>query len=403
VLRVLVELEGVTTAREVMRVVEERLISGFLGGKHLSPQISADGKTVTFLADPDGISNLYRMPIDGGPVTRVSSFLTGVAGITASSPALSIAPATGRLAFSVFEDDGESIYVLDEADIQQTVAPQATRRAALLPGRETASGDVQALISDSKRGLPVASATPVTEKYARKLKLDMISQPTFSAGVSSFGTYISGGMSASFSDVLGDRQLGIGVYAAGAIQDIGGQLVYVNKQHRWNWAVSASISPYRTGFATLIEDPAAGQTVLTEVIERQTSRGGLFSTSYPLNTTTRLELTGGARQLSFSTETRTSVYDTSSRLLVDQHRLLVHDGNPLYLGEALVAIVHDTSFSGATSPAASKENRLFLTCSRSSGSNARERNSSRRLNCSGCSSMRKPPSNRVSNARLSGI
>jgi len=164
--------------------------------------------------------------------------------------------------------------------------------------------------------------------------------------------------SASFSDVLGDRQLGIGVYAAGAIQDIGGQLVYVNKQHRWNWAVSASVSPYRTGFATLIEDPAAGQTVLTEVIERQTSRGGLFSTSYPLNTTTRLELTGGARQLSFSTETRTSVYDTNSRLLVDQHRVLVHDGNPLYLGEALVAIVHDTSFSGATSPIYGWRSRL---------------------------------------------
>jgi Tol biopolymer transport system component len=345
-------------ARLDLATKDVRLISGFLGGKHLSPQISGDGRAVTFLADPDGISNLYRMPIDGGPVTRVSSFLTGVAGITSSSPALSIAAASGRLAFSVFEDDGESIYVLDEADIQQTVAPQATRRAALLPGRETASGDVQALLSDPKRGLPVATAIPVTEKYGRRLKLDMISQPTFSAGVSSFGTYISGGISASFSDMLGDRQLGMGVHAAGTLEDIGGELIYINRQHRWNWAAAATVAPYRTGFVTLIEDPAAGETVLTEVIERQTSRGGLGSASYPLNTTTRIELTGGARQLSFSTETRTSVYDTESGILVDQHRSKVRDGRPLYLAEALVAIVHDTSFSGATSPIYGWRSRL---------------------------------------------
>ncbi|MDP9131825.1 MAG: hypothetical protein M3M98_01660, partial [Nitrospirota bacterium] len=31
-------------------------IQAFLDGKHLSPQISADGKTVTFIADPDGVS-----------------------------------------------------------------------------------------------------------------------------------------------------------------------------------------------------------------------------------------------------------------------------------------------------------------------------------------------------------
>ncbi len=176
-------------ARLDLATREVRLISGFLGGKHLSPQISGDGATVTFIADPDGISNLYRMPIEGGPVTRLSSFLTGVAGITSSSPALSIASETGRLAFSVFEDDGHSIYVLDEADMQQTVAPQATRRAALLPGRETPDGDVQTLLSDSKRGLPdAATAGRVRSPTAGKMTLDMISQPTFSAGVSSFGT-----------------------------------------------------------------------------------------------------------------------------------------------------------------------------------------------------------------------
>ena len=105
----------------------------FLSGKHISPQVSADGTTVTFIAEPDGISNLYRMPIDGGPSCSCRRSLTGIAGITTSSPALSLSTATGRLAFSVFEDDGHAIYVLDEADIVADVAPEATQRAAVLP------------------------------------------------------------------------------------------------------------------------------------------------------------------------------------------------------------------------------------------------------------------------------
>jgi hypothetical protein len=242
--------------------------------------------------------------------------------------------------------------------LRQTVAPPATRHAALLPGRETPGGDVQALISDAQHGLPAATDAPVTETYARKLKLDMISQPSFSAGVSSFGTYISGGISASFSDTLGDHQLGMGVQAAGSLQDIGGELIYINRQHHWNWAVAAEVAPYRTGFVTLTKDPASGQTLLTEVIERQTSRGGLGSASYPLNTATRLEFTGGARQLAFSTETLTNVYDTGSGALLDQRRVNVRDGNPLYLAEGLVAIVHDTSFLGATSPIYGWRSRL---------------------------------------------
>jgi Tol biopolymer transport system component len=65
-------------------------LAAFLKGKHISPQISADGRRVTFVADPDGVSNLYRIGIDGGPVEQLSSVPTGIAGITTSSPALSV-------------------------------------------------------------------------------------------------------------------------------------------------------------------------------------------------------------------------------------------------------------------------------------------------------------------------
>lgn len=336
-----------------------RLISGFLGGKHLSPQISADGETVTFIADPDGISNLYRMPIDGGPVMRLSSFLTGVAGITASSPALSMAPADGRMVFSVFEHDGHAIYVLEERDTRQTVAPPASRRAALLPGRDAPSGDVQGLISDFARGLPSAGQVTNSVGYGRKLTLDMVSQPMFSVGVTSFGTYVSGSVSAYFSDMLGDRALGVAVQASGTVADIGAQIVYANRQHRWNWAAAAEILPYSTGYLAFLQT-VGNQVVVSEVIERQTSRGFVGTASYPLNSVTRFEVGGAARQLSFAEETRTSTYAADTGDLLDRTRTVTPIGTPLYLAEPQVAIVHDTSLFGATSPIVGSRSRFEI-------------------------------------------
>jgi Tol biopolymer transport system component len=134
-----------------------RPLAAFLKGKHLSPQVSSDGASVFFVADPDGISNLYRVPITGGPVEQLSSVPTGIAGITSTSPTLSLASGTGRLVFSVFEDDGHSVYALDQADVVSLVPPAANLQAALLPGRSTATGDLLRLLTDASRGLPAAS------------------------------------------------------------------------------------------------------------------------------------------------------------------------------------------------------------------------------------------------------
>ena len=149
------------------------------------------------------------MPIDGGPIERLSAFATGVAGITTSSPALSASPTTGRLAFSVFQDDGHAIYVLDTAQIVSLVPPDPSDNAAVLPGRTAATGDVAA----AARGHVDADCRSPRRcrrrrRTSRRLSLDEIGQPTVTAGVSQFGTFVGGSMSAIFSDMLGDRALG---------------------------------------------------------------------------------------------------------------------------------------------------------------------------------------------------
>ena len=337
-------------ARMDMVTREVRLLAGFVGGRHLSPQISRDGKSVTFLADPDGVSNVYRMPIDGGPVVRLTSLMTGAAGITASSPALSLAGESGHLAFSVFDNGGHSVYVLDPAGTVETVSPPIARRNAILPGRETVSGDVPSMLADSTRGLPSRTDLPPSEEYAGKLTLDFIEQPTFSAGITDFGPQFYGGTAAFFSDMLGDKQFAFSVQAGGGLADIGGQVIYVNRRHRWNWAVSAEAQPYLTGYQALIHQPSAGIGVMSDVIERQTSRGGLFTTSFPFNRSMRLEVSTSARQLTFTRTLREQVFDSNTGEIIDRTERTEQIGSALYVAEPSTAIVYDTALYGATSP-----------------------------------------------------
>ena len=333
-------------------------IPGFLQGKHLSPQVSADGRTLTFIAEPDGVSNLYRMGIDGGPIDQVSSFLTGVAGITTSSPALSSAAASGRLAFSVFEDDGQSIYLLDPSNIVTQVPPPAGGRAALLAGRTVPDGEVERYLTDAGRGLPPVSIKPESSPYKDHLSLDAIAQPSVGVGVSSFGGYVGGSIAFLFGDTLGDRALGVSATVNGTFADFGGQLFYVNRKHRWNWATSVAQVPYRSEFLTLTQSPT-GTTLVNDVIERQTSRGVFGLAAYPLNRATRVEFSGGVSSLSFTQEVQTGTYDAFGTL---QSRTVTKStlADPINTGEGSVALVHDTSFFGATSPLYGERYRLEL-------------------------------------------
>lgn len=324
-------------------------IPGFLRGKHLSPQISADGKELTFIGEPDGVSNLYRMAIDGGPIEQISSFLTGVAGITTSSPALSQS-SVGRLTFSVFEDDGQSIYVMDPADIASLVPPPPSGHAALLPGRVVPDGDLARLLNDYKSGLPPLTTKPDTTPYAQKLTLDQIGQPSVGFGASSNGAYIGGSVSFVFGDMLGDRTLGIAASVAGTFSDVGGEIVYANRRHRWNWAAAIQQVPYRADYLQLVAPAGSSTLLLSEVTQRQTSRGVYGVAAYPLDSATRVEFTGGTRALTFTQETTTGVYDSISGALLQEDKSKVELASPMYLTEGGAALVHDTSFYGATSP-----------------------------------------------------
>ncbi len=334
-------------------------IAAFLKGKQISPQISADGTSLIFVGEPDGISNLYRMPVDGGPILQLSSFATGVAGITASSPTLT-ASVSGRLAFSVFEDNGHAIYVLDPDKTVSTVAGESTAAGASLAVPGAAAGEVQRMLADPNRGLPASTVGLNSVPYRQKLTLDMLGQPTVTAGISQFGGFVSGGMSAFFSDMLGDRLLGVSGQVAGTLADFGGQLSYLNRRHRWNWAGVLDQTPYRGDTFSASVDRTQNVITLSDEIDRQTHRGGSIVTAFPFSHAARVEFSGGWYAVSFTRETRTATYAADTQQLIDQTVVRSTLSQSLRLAQSSVALVYDTSYFGATSPILGRRYRVEL-------------------------------------------
>lgn len=348
-----------------------RALPAFLGGKHLSPQVSADGRTVTFVADPDGVSNVYRMAIDGGPVTRITGIATGVAGIAGTSPAMSASATTDRLAFSVFEKGGHTIYLLDATDVVEMVPPAVSARAAALTpeaaaGRPQAlaslvTGDVSRLLGDPLRGLPPPDPAVVSTPYGRRLSLDLVTQPTVSAGINSFGGFVGGSIAALFSDMLGDRLLGVSAQMTNDLDDLGAQVSYLNRRSRWNWMAVLESMPYATFQAGLLDDPGTGTATYREVVDRQISRGGSLISAFPFSAASRFELSAGAYAVSFTRDTREIVFDTASGAELSRRSTEVQTARSLGIAKWSSALVRDTTHFGPISPIFGGRSRVELS------------------------------------------
>src|SRR4051812_40127994 len=223
----------------------------FPHGKHLNPQYSPDGRSVFFISDQDGFDDIYRYDLTAGAITRVTRLSTGVSGITATSPALSVAMLTGRMMFSVFEDQGYAVFALDSARThgEPVTAVVATTNAGILPPGDTPGrATVTSYLRDPVTGLVNGTDFSVST-YHPSFSLDAVGQPALGVAVGGpFGTGVVGGVSFLFGDQLSDRQIGVAVQANGTVQDIGGQVQYANLKNRWNYGVTLEHIPYQYAF-----------------------------------------------------------------------------------------------------------------------------------------------------------
>ncbi|MBX6365584.1 MAG: PD40 domain-containing protein [Gemmatimonadetes bacterium] len=346
-----------------------RVLPGFAEGKHINPQFSADGKSIYFISDHDGFADIYRQDIAGGQIFRVTHLATGVSGITALSPALSVARQTGRLAFSVFGNGGYDIYELEAPDAQGTPLPaalvadnsEAAEKAAvdnsagvLAPVEARQSSTIVAYLRDPLRGLPPADATYASANYHSALKLDYLSQPSVGVGTSAgFGTFVGGGIAAYFGDMLGNQTVAATIQANGQIQDIGGEAFYINSARRWNWLVGAGHIPYLTGYTDIVPntDPTRpGDYIIRQHLMRIFIDEAQVAVQYPFSQTRRVEFSGGYTHYGFSSQVYR--YFAFGNTIVDQDKQddPTFDYPSFHTFTAGAAYVGDYSFFGFTSP-----------------------------------------------------
>ena len=90
----------------------------------------------------------------------------------------------------------------------------------LPPGRHRAPSRVATYLQDDVTGLEPSGTFSVTEaeEYNPSLQLDFVGQPTVGVGADSYGSYVGGGATAYFSDMLGDQFLGVAFSAQGTLR-----------------------------------------------------------------------------------------------------------------------------------------------------------------------------------------
>jgi len=345
-------------------------VRGFEGAKHVNPQWSPDSQAIYFISDRGGVPNVFRVGLgaqaDSG-LTQVTTVATGVSGITATSPALSVAARAGTVAFGVFQDGRYDIYTVEGG---RGVAPLPIKEnAGVLPPPDRKQSAVAQLLESPRDGLPEPS-TPEVEPYRAGLGLEGVAQPVVGVGVSRFGTSFGGGIALAFTDMLRNHQLvtavqiNTGLGRSTSAKDIGAQVGYFNQAHRWNWGIVGGQVPYLSGaFQSSLSRLPNGDLVQTDqlFVFRQTERSASAMVAYPFNRASRIELQGGASQISFDQIVTTLSYSRFTGAVFEDSTETTPSGESLSLGTSSAAYVFDTSIFGATSPVQGQRSRFEVS------------------------------------------
>jgi Tol biopolymer transport system component len=329
------------------------LRQGFSEGKHINPQFSNDGRSLYFISDQDGISDVYRMELESGQMFRITRVATGVSGVTGLSPAITVAPRTGTLMFTVFKGQGHEIVELSGAQLTGEPTPitagtRVATAATLPPGDVAGNMTVATYLSDATTGL-VSGSDFQTVPYRASFALDALGQPSIGVQTGGYyGTGVIGGISALWGDQLGDQAIYSAVQANGTLKDFGGAIYYQNLKRRLNWLAGIQHIPYLTGYQQAQATTSGTylvQTVLQRIYVDQVS----LAAQYPFSTTRRFEVGASGTRLGFDQQVILDEVTPGGALIGRQ--ISEEDGPPpLAYAQGSAAFVGDNSFGGFTSP-----------------------------------------------------
>ena len=341
-----------------------RTLPLFTNAKNINPQYSPDGKWVYFISNPEGVPDIYRYSFADDHIERVTAVQTGVAGITDLSPAMTVAQRTGDIVFSLYEDDDYNIYTLPGSTpgtvVAATTAPEAPRAAILPPLRATGS-QITSYLSHPEEGLMTSTASFKQRGYSPNLHIAYVGPPTVGVGADQFGFGVNGSISAYFTDILGQHNVGFTVEGGGSgygglsvADQIGAEVFYLNQQHRFNWGADVTHIPYvyqAAGYGqTIINDNGVQRLadVYQQVTQVETINDVSGVMQYPFSSTRRIEAQLGVQHFAFKENVETLIAIGGNIISDTTERS--PDSFSLGLKKVSAAFVGDSSVFGFVSP-----------------------------------------------------
>ena len=161
---------------------------------------------------------------------------------------------------------------------------------------------------------------------------------------------MAGGVTFLFGDQLSDKQIGVGIQANGQVQDIGGQVVYQNLKSRWNYGMGLEHIPYLFGYLANF-GPNGAALIFQRIFVDQFSA----MTAYPFSSTRRIEFSGGATRLGYSSQ----AFDYYSGQQIPAEGLPSYPTS--YYESGSVAYVGDNSYEAFTGPVQGERYRMEVT------------------------------------------
>ncbi len=336
---------------------DERFITLDGATKHIDPHFSADGTSLYFVADPDGISNVYRQHLATGESARMTNVATGVSSFTDLSPALTVAGRPDTAVFSVFTERAFRLRRLDLAELDGAPVEDETRGAADAARLAPVAGGrmiVASYLDDPAWGLPDAEGFRREDHRPRPRLADL---GPIAAGVTftPLGVEAYGLMYLGFTDLLSDHEISLFLRLAGSPRDLGGQLAYVNRYRRLGWGVAVSRDTFRqqatgrgTRTVTLRDGTEVDALVTERIIDRTYVDRPRLLAEYPLSRNVRIEGTAGYTRISFLREFQT-IAEAGGRNLFERTEVVTPEP-PVHLAQGGVGLVGDYSFAGFTGP-----------------------------------------------------
>jgi WD40 repeat protein len=375
------------------------VLKGMEYGKNTDPQWAPDGKSLAFVSDRGGVSDIYLYDLADGESYQLTRLFTGAQGITPLSPILSWAPKADKLAYVYYEEGEFNVYTLanprslkKEPWRPAPVTVATTDTARRLPPTDSAVGGNSAIYrsaqgfrrADSVSPLTVAqrayapvsirklmdstilglpdTATFTQRNYKVHFTPDYVARPSVGYTRDNFGRGFFGGTSVSLSDMLGGHQLVFSGYVNGRIDEAQVFAAYANLSHRVNYAFGISQTPYYFYQGSgIVEGPSAFENTYVQEYRRLVFRSAFAQAFYPVSRFRRIEGSFTVTDLDDAIMDLLEPFDPSTGLLTQDPYTQRTGLQNVGMVQPSLALVFDNTVGGYVGPMMGRRSRFEIS------------------------------------------